>query len=119
MCTTKNLSFVQLDTSLFSYEPILRRLQELKAIPLVNELLFWKLGTALQEPPAMDHVEVVSIVTSLTQDPRTDLQHLLKMPKQALLDESQAKCVVASLKQRISLIQGPPGEMALRSPVLR
>ena len=39
--TAQTLTLVQLDTALFSFEPVLKGLQGLKSLRLVNELIFW------------------------------------------------------------------------------
>ena len=41
---------VQIDTAVFAFEPVLRGLQELKDMPLVDELLFWCPGSSMHQP---------------------------------------------------------------------
>lgn len=107
---TVNLSLVQLNTALFAYEPVLRRLQELRGIPLDDEILFWKSDKTIKAPASFSVSSIEDVVESLTDDPTGDLQGVLSLKMRTNLDESQAKCLVSSLKQRVSLIQGPPGK---------
>jgi len=41
MRESKNIKLVQLDSSIFAFEPFLRRLQDLYELPLSEELLHW------------------------------------------------------------------------------
>lgn len=45
-----NFKLVQLDTAIFAFEPFLRRLQEMKELPLADELLHWNSDTAIEGP---------------------------------------------------------------------
>lgn len=50
-----------------------------------------------------------ALIDCVERDPRRDLKHLLGTSSSILLDESQSQCLLTGLKQRVSLIQGPPG----------
>ena len=104
--TAKMVKLVQIDTAVFSYEPVLRRLQEIKELSLADELLLWDQSHSMREPPSVP----IQVVTSLNRDPKRDLQQLLKTAKPIKLDASQGASLLMSLTQRVSLIQGPPGE---------
>lgn len=98
---------LQIDTAIFSYEPILKRLQENNTLPLASELLLWKKGISVAQ---LDDSEQASpIVEALGADIRTNLQSLLSSSKPIDLDASQAKSLISGLTQRVSLLQGPPG----------
>ena len=103
--TAQKITFVQLNTALFSYEPILKGLQGLKNLPLVDELLFWKPESTTRLPPSPP----LSLIHIIEKDPRRDLQTLLQTLRSVHLDESQASSLLAALQQRLSIIQGPPG----------
>jgi hypothetical protein len=104
--TAKIVKLVQIDTAVFSYEPVLRRLQDIKELSLADELLLWDPSHPTKEPPFIP----TQIVTSLERDSSKDLQQLLDTPKPIKLDASQGASLLMSLTQRVSLVQGPPGE---------
>ncbi|KAI9763908.1 MAG: hypothetical protein M1840_009020 [Geoglossum simile] len=103
--SAKTAKLVQIDTAVFSYEPVLRRLQEIKELSLANELLLWDPSRPTTKPPSIP----THIVASLEGDPQKDLQQLLNTPKPIMLDASQGASLLMSLTQNVSLIQGPPG----------
>jgi hypothetical protein len=105
MKTGKTIKLVQIDTAVFSYEPVLKALQDTQIIPLSQELLFWKEGKSIESPPS----QPMNIIQAIREDPVQDLQSLLGTSRPIVLDKSQAASLVAGLTQEVSLIQGPPG----------
>ena len=105
--TAKSVTLVQIDTAVFAFEPVLRGLQELKDMPLVDELLFWCPGSLMPQPPDAP----MTLIGQVENDPAGDLQDLLSTTKPVHLDKSQASSLLTGLKQKISLIQGPPGKL--------
>ena len=103
-----HVSLVQLNTVIFAYKPILERLQSIKEIPLTEDILLWSTSKTLQPSSLLKSNGVIQIVTALQQDPQQDLQQLLRLGKSVTLDASQADCLVATLSQSVSLVQGPP-----------
>ncbi|KAK7025285.1 P-loop containing nucleoside triphosphate hydrolase protein [Favolaschia claudopus] len=115
------IKIIQIDTAIFSYEPILKALQHMLTMPLFSELLCWNDASRLEPPdfsPAaavvpgkhsLDHI--AKVVKLIRRDPGADVSELLGIakPKPIILDGSQAKSLLAGLTQRVSLIQGPPG----------
>ena len=100
-----DVTLIQINTALFSYQPILKGLQQIKTFPLSSELLLWKKG---------DDISFVSdqasmVIQALRDNPQTDLQSLLSTKKSIQLDNTQAASLISGLEQTISLIQGPPG----------
>jgi hypothetical protein len=103
--TAKDIKLVQIDTAVFSYEPILQRLQKMKHLELKDEMLLWKVGETLSDVDSSP----TSIINTIESNPTQDLRHLLKAPDSIKLDTSQTSSLLMGLKQRVSLIQGPPG----------
>jgi hypothetical protein len=101
----QDIKVVQLDTAVFAFEPFLKQLQEIKQLPLSEELLYWENGKSLRAPSFQPTV----MIEKLKQMPGRDLQSLLGTKKSIILDTSQSDSLCASLSQRVSLVQGPPG----------
>lgn len=104
--TSADIKLAQLDAAIFAFEPFLRRLQEMNNLPLSNELLHWKAGEHIGGPS----FQPAGIVTSLQSQSGKDLRNILRIKKRVILDEPQMRSLCASLLQRVSLVQGPPGE---------
>jgi hypothetical protein len=104
--TANNVKLVQIDTALFAYEPVLKAIQEIKDVPLAQELLFWNKDTPTR-PPSFDEP---NIVAALKSDPGCELQSYLQTSSSVKLDTKQAASLVTGLTQKSSLIQGPPGK---------
>ena len=100
-----DVTLIQINTALFSYEPILKGLQQTKTLPLSSELLLWKKG----DNTSLVSDQVMPVVEALRSNPRTDLQSLLSTKNSIQLDDTQAASLISGLEQSISLIQGPPG----------
>ncbi|KAF8417347.1 P-loop containing nucleoside triphosphate hydrolase protein [Tirmania nivea] len=114
----KDWKLILLETPLYAYEHILRRLQLMTKIPLEEELLFWSL-------------EMEKAVEEKERNPTYTLQELkmiekLKVnlaqgncikevlnwegsKKKIVLDKRQGDAVLGALTRRVGLIQGPPG----------
>ncbi|KAL4256309.1 CbxX/CfxQ family protein [Pleurotus pulmonarius] len=99
------LSIMQINTAIFAYEPVLKAIQSMKAVPLEKEILFWHNGYTPISLQSMAR----SIVSSIQASPQSDLQKVLCTPKSIKLDKSQSQSLLAGLSQRLTLIQGPPG----------
>lgn len=104
--TAHDIDLVQLDTALFAFEPVLKGLQGIRTLTLVDELIFWKMGNNTIEPPTPPF----DLIERIEADPHQDLQGLLGTPRSVLLDDSQILSLLTGLKQRVSLIQGPSGK---------
>lgn len=105
LSTAKRVKLLQIDTALFAYEPVLKALKNMQLVPLSDELLFWNEGQMIQSPST----QVEQVVQALSRNPSTDLQSILSISKSVKLDKSQAESLLAGLRQRVALIQGPPG----------
>jgi hypothetical protein len=104
--SVKNIQLVQLDTATFAFKPFLKRLQEMKRIPLRDELLHWSRGDSVGGPD----FEPKAITSRLTTKVGKELKDILGTAKSVRLDQSQMSALVGSLSQRVSLVQGPPGK---------
>jgi len=104
--TAKHVRLVQIDTAVFAYEPVLRGLQEIRHMPLVDELLLWSPDSVLKHARHAPNV----LIEDLETDPTQDIQDIMGTAKSINLDESQMNSLLSGLKQRVSLIQGPPGK---------
>lgn len=105
--TSGNVKLVQLDAAIFAFEPFLQRLQEMKSLPLVEELLHWEIGKEIGGPSFRPS----KVIKALESRSGKELKDLLCVIKSVILDQSQMNSLCASLQQRISLVQGPPGEI--------
>ena len=99
-----NIRLIQIDTAVFSYEPILTALQEKKGLPLEEEILLFNEGVGLSRP-----IHYPSSLVTALESKTTDLQSLLQTPNPINLDQAQMDALVNALSQRVALIQGPPG----------
>ncbi|KAG2151638.1 P-loop containing nucleoside triphosphate hydrolase protein [Suillus bovinus] len=99
------IRLIQIDTALFSFEPVLKALQKTQVIPLSEELLFWKDGNTIGSAA----VTAAHVTRPLAMNPSVDLKPLLGLSSSIVLDKSQAASLLAGLTQRLSIIQGPPG----------
>lgn len=110
----KNIQVLQIDTAIFSYDPVLKALQEKQSLPLSEELLCWSQGS-LMHSPSNQSSHMIRIIDAIESNPTQDLHSLLQTPKPIALDRARISALLADLKQRVSLIQGPPGTYILIS----
>ncbi|CAI6339749.1 unnamed protein product [Periconia digitata] len=102
---SSDLQFVQVDTAVFAYEPILKCLQDMRDVPLQEQLL--DLHSDSSE-------ELSAIVPKLIFDRIESARHqnlkdVLDTNTEIQLDDAQADSLLAGIAKRVSLIQGPPG----------
>ena len=101
----KMISLVQIDTAIFSYAPVLKRLQDTNELPLLDDLLSW--DSSSQMPSAS--AQPLHTIRKIEAHPGVDLKDLLGVTKSVELDPSQTASLVSGLAQEVSVIQGPPG----------
>jgi hypothetical protein len=107
----KKIKLILIDTAIFSYEPVLTALQQIKTLPLSGELLLWKEDSAVDfvlQSPKME-----SLIQAIQRHPRHDLRALLGTSKPIVLDAAQGASLLSGLTQAVSLIQGPPGTLII------
>jgi hypothetical protein len=107
--TENDVALIQINTAIFSYEPILKYLQQAYSIPLSDELLLWKEGNVLSQTSCQS----VAVAEALKRNPKVDLQTLLDTNSTIKLDSSQAASLYSGLTQKVALVQGPPGVLWL------
>ncbi|KAI5777897.1 P-loop containing nucleoside triphosphate hydrolase protein [Geopyxis carbonaria] len=105
--TGRNVRLVQIDTPIFAYEPVLRRLQTIRELVL-GEVVFAAASHSEVEIEELSD-ELSDVIVEMECDPEQDLKELLSLEKSVKLDASQSASLVMALKNRVSLIQGPPG----------
>ena len=105
----KKIKLVQIDTALFSYEPVLAALQQIKDLPLSRELLFWTDGSVVGSVPQSP--KMAWIIQRIQRDPCQDLRRFLGSSRSIILDTAQGDSLLSELTQTVSLIQGPPGNV--------
>ena len=103
--TGQVIKVVQLDAAVFAFEPFLKQLQEIKELPLSEELLYWEEGALLRAPS----FKPTLVIEKVKDRAGRDLQDILRTQKPIRLDAFQMNSLCASLSQRVSLVQGPPG----------
>lgn len=108
--TKSQIELIQLNTALFAYEPILKQLQETKQLLLTDEIMLWDQEQSLRIVSASNQTSIASLVTKIRLNPSAELKDTLELSKSTKLDESQAKCFLGGLTQRLSILQGPPGK---------
>ncbi|KAF1955358.1 P-loop containing nucleoside triphosphate hydrolase protein [Byssothecium circinans] len=101
--SSSDLSFVQVDTAVFAYEPILKCLQDMTEMPLQEQLLNNDSGEALSG------IQPSDIFDTIRENREDDLQDILATPRSVRLDDAQADSLLTGISKRVSLIQGPPG----------
>ena len=111
-----NLTLLQLNTALWSYEFVLKALQEATSLPLSDELLLWDPDTLAPPTEIEESKQARAVVNALRRNPACDLKPLLQTKDTISLDSSQSRSLLAGLTQRVSLIQGPPGKYPFSGP---
>jgi hypothetical protein len=106
------VNYIQVDTPFFAYEPVLRCLQNMRDLPLAQELL----GANLEELYGASRPIRSDFVEELKTQGSNGVQRLLKTDKPIELDPSQMESLLAGLGQLVSLIQGPPGTILYGYP---
>ncbi|KAF7879835.1 uncharacterized protein EAF02_008005 [Botrytis sinoallii] len=101
----QKIKLVQMDTSIFGFEPFLKRLKDMNDVPLAEKLLSWSEDQFNSGPP----FQPLQLKKKIEKSSGKDMSSLLSTKKPIVLDDSQIQSLLAILFQRVSLIQGPPG----------
>jgi hypothetical protein len=109
-CKSNNdLSFFQVDTAVFAYEPVLKCLQSITDMPLQDQLLSLYPGAA----ETLSGIQPTGIINEIAEQWQNDLQPVIGTSRPVKLDVAQTESLVSGLTKKVSLIQGPPGRSAL------
>ena len=100
-----DLCFVQVDTAVFAYEPVLRCLQSLTELPLEGQLL----SPTPSSAEAVSGIQPTKIINAIRDHWEENLQDIIGSTYPIKLDHAQADSLLTGLLKRVSLIQGPPG----------
>ncbi|KAL5421066.1 hypothetical protein PMIN04_005913 [Paraphaeosphaeria minitans] len=103
--TSQDFEFIQVDTAVFAYEPVLRCLQDMLDVPLNEQLLDPTSG--LKE--ALSGIQPTRMIDSISTNWGRDLQEVVGATRSVKLDSAQAQSLLTGLSKKVSLIQGPPG----------
>ncbi|OAL25146.1 hypothetical protein AYO22_05023 [Fonsecaea multimorphosa] len=103
------VSFIQLNTPLFSYEPILKQLKAIRNIPLAEELFAGDKNCMVNEIDYKVNPSLQSILEQIEKDAVVRIDKVLSLSREIRLDKSQAQCFLAGARQKVCTIQGPPG----------
>jgi hypothetical protein len=101
-----NLDFVQVDTAVFAYEPILKCLQSMSVLPLEEQILNLSPGSG----EVLSGIQPSRIINAIREKWEGDLQDIIGTQAPIILDLAQAESLLTGLAKRLSLIQGPPGK---------
>lgn len=102
------LRFVIVDTPRFAYEPVLKRLKEMKEIPLEDKLLMLD-QPGRPELYRFQPTDVILDLVALFRERATESLDITIADKQYTLDMAQANALTYALESPLSVIQGPPG----------
>jgi hypothetical protein len=103
---TQDLHFVQVDTAVFAYEPVLKCLQSMVQLPLEEQVL----NFTPESGDVLSGIEPAEIINTIRKNWEKDLRATFGASKSIHLDLAQAGCLLSGLGRRLSLIQGPPGK---------
>ncbi|KAJ4366237.1 hypothetical protein N0V83_007873 [Neocucurbitaria cava] len=103
--TSWDLCFVQVDTAVFAYEPILKCLQSMTELPLEQQLLTLTPGSS----EAVSGIQPSTIINAIRERWKENLQDVIGTDRPVHLDLAQAESLLTGLAKKASLIQGPPG----------
>ena len=102
----QDVKFFIIDTPVFAYEPVLKRLKEIMVLPLDRELLQLSAGdvnTSFNSTSALDKF-ALKTGSSFTE------KQICLGGRSYHLDEAQVDALRSILERSLSVIQGPPGE---------
>jgi hypothetical protein len=100
-----DLCFMQVDTAVFAYEPILKCLQSLTELPLEDQLL----GLTPSSFETASGIQPTKTINAIHEKWEEDLQDIFGSTHSIKLDQAQADSLLTGLLKKVSLIQGPPG----------
>ncbi|KAF2719589.1 hypothetical protein K431DRAFT_321612 [Polychaeton citri CBS 116435] len=94
------LEFVQVDTPLFAYRPILKRLQEMLTLPLAQQIL----NESDDSGTAISTIALEALASNVRKLEGQNLRAVLQTQKDLVLDLSQTKPLAIGLTRRILVL---------------
>ncbi|RVD87113.1 uncharacterized protein DFL_005356 [Arthrobotrys flagrans] len=99
-----DIKLVCVDSPVYAHEPILKRLQTMRTIPLAQELLHYEKGKEVGKTSFYPSELIPKI------NPETPLKdHVRAGTASMTMDQAQCVAIKRALQNKVSLIQGPPG----------
>lgn len=102
----QTLDFVQVDTAVFAYDPVLKCLQSMTELPLEEQILNLSPGSG----EVLSGIQPGHIINAIREHWERGLQDIIGTKAPVQLDLPQVESLLVGLAKRLSLIQGPPGE---------
>ena len=100
---------VEVSKSFFAYQPVLKTLQEMEAVPLANELVASDEGFISERPAYLPNTIILPEKDFGGSRVKLDDWSTDEVVANTSLDRSQAEALRHSLSSRVVLMQGPPG----------
>jgi hypothetical protein len=107
--TRQDLQYVQGNTAVFAYEPILKCLQTMNELPLEEQVLHLTPDAS----EAVSGVRPSGIMAYIRGKWEKDLQYVIGTTQPVQLDLAQVESLLTGFARPLSLIQGPPGKSNL------
>lgn len=110
----ESVKLVQLNTAAFAYVPVLKQLREIKDISVEDKNLRWEPGKPLRSADYHLSPEICRELYKLKlykhmSNTSYELRDTLRLTRPTKLDQAQTICFLSGLRDKVSLIQGPPG----------
>lgn len=96
------------NTPTFAYEPVLRRLAQVKELPLDSHIVELGAQGELEQPERMQ-TRLRSMTEAWESNSKINFQTFLGTKQPLLLGGAQLESMINGLKNPLALIQGPPG----------
>ncbi|KFA80339.1 hypothetical protein S40288_08438 [Stachybotrys chartarum IBT 40288] len=98
-----------MDTAVFAFEPILKRLQDISDLPLQEALVDPSQSGAKCEHPPLLKSMLESLSRAAKNGDKVNLSRFVPMKTPISVCGAQLKSLVMGLEMKMGLIQGPPG----------